>query len=504
MKKRSLFTHLGIVIAIVVIASLISSQLYFRIDFTEDKRYTLSEATGDVLDELDGVITVTAYFSEDLPAQLINNKKDFEDMLIEYEKRSGENVVYEFVNPNENQEKETEVQQRGIGPVMVNVTENDRIEQMRAYMGATLQLDDKVEIIPLVQPGSAMEYALTTSIKKLSIQDKPKVGLLQGHGEAGLRVLPQLVQQLRILYEVEELQLTDTTQIPSHYRALAWVAPKDSIPANRLAKLSAYLNNGGKLFVAYTNVTGDMQQGLLSVAPDIGLVSWLNQQGVQLGQHFVTDAQCASVTVQQRQGFFTINSNVEFPYFPRVSNFEDHPMTRGLEQVTLPFVTGVTPTVDLDTALKATPLLYTSSNSGLIVAPAYIDIQKKWAQNDFGSGIQSLAIAIEGFGNGGKLIVIGNGDFFTNGEEQSARTVAPDNLNLASNAIDWLADDTGLIHLRTKAITSRPLEVIEDSTREMLKYANVFAPIVLLLVYAFVRRLRNQRKRQRWMQGNFE
>ncbi len=504
MKKQTILIQLVVIAAIVVVANLLSNQLYFRLDFTEDKRYTLSEATKDVLDDLGEVITVTAYFSDDLPPQLLNNRKDFEDMLIEYEQRSGGNVVYEFINPNEDQEKEQEVQQKGIGPVMINVTENDRVEQMRAYMGATLQLNDQTEIIPLVQPGTAMEFELTTSIKKLSVADKPKVALLTGHGEASLTSMPQLGQQLSVLYEVEPYTISETEDIPSFYRAVAWVAPSDTIPASHLAKLDAYLNGGGKLFLAYSPVTGDLQQGLLSKASDIGIVGWLAQKGIALGQEFIIDAQCATVTVTQQQGFFRINSQKEFPYFPRISNFEDHPLTQGLDEMILTFASTVIPTAG-DTSVTVTPLAFTSELSGTVTAPAYVDIQKKWAESDFVTGRQSLAAAVEGFGNSsGKMVVIGNGDFFINGEGQGARQVAPDHVNFASNAIDWLADDTGLIDLRTKGITSRPLESVEDSSKNLIKYGNVFAPIALLLGYAFFRRLRNQRKRQKWMQGNFE
>ena len=111
MNRKVIITQLLVVFAIVIFANLISNQLYFRLDFTEDKRYSLSDATKDILDELDDVVTVTAYFSEDLPPQLLSNRRDFEDMLIEYEKRSGGNVVYEFINPNEETSIEQEAQQ---------------------------------------------------------------------------------------------------------------------------------------------------------------------------------------------------------------------------------------------------------------------------------------------------------------------------------------------------------------------------------------------------------
>lgn len=504
MKKQTIIIQLLVILAIVFVANLLSNQLYFRLDFTEDKRYTLSEATEDILNELDDVITVTAYFSEDLPPQLLSNRRDFEDMLIEYEKRSGGNVVYEFINPNEDQAKEQEVQQKGIGPIMINVRENDRVQQMRAYMGATLQLNDKKELIPLIQPGAAMEYELTTSIKKLAVQDKPKVAILNGHSEATLASMPQFRQQLSVLYDVEEYTISASENIPSYYRAVAIVAPSDTIPPQHFNKLDAYLAEGGKVFVAYTNVQGDLQEGLLSTSPNIGLVDWLGRNGINVGADFVIDAACASINVQQRQGFFTINSQKEFPYFPRVSNFEDHPLTKGLDELTFTFASSVVP-VSQDSAVKASTIAYTSSNSGVVKAPSYIDIQKKWTQNDFGMGVQSLAVAMQGLAGGfGKMVVVGNGDFFINGEGQQARQLPPDHVNFASNAIDWLADDTGLISLRTKGITSRPLDNIEDGTKEIIKYANVFVPILLLIVYAFVRRLQNQRKRQKWMQGNFD
>ncbi|MFT4736658.1 MAG: ABC-type uncharacterized transport system involved in gliding motility auxiliary subunit [Cyclobacteriaceae bacterium] len=79
-----------------------------------------------------------------------------------------------------------------------------------------------------------------------------------------------------------------------------------------------------------------------------------------------------------------------------------------------------------------------------------------------------------------------------------------DNINFASNSIDWLSDDTGLISLRTKGITNRPIESIEDPTKEFLKYGNVFAPIFIILLYGLIRRSRLSAKRQRWSQGNYK
>jgi len=501
MNRKNIIIQLGIVLAIILVANLISNELYFRLDFTEENQYTFSEATQEVLDELNGVITITAYFSEDLPPQLLKGRQDFQDQLIEYENRSGGNIVFEFVNPNENEEAERDAQQNGVSPVMVNVTERDQVQQLRAYMGAVLKMDDRKEVIPLIQPGAAMEYAITTAIKKVSIADKPKLGLIQGYGEPSIRALPQLMEQLSVLYDVEPFNLRDTSVVPSYYRSLIWIYPKDSVDQYEFAKLDKYLNNGGGLFIAHSNVEGDLQQGLLSNTTDVGLKGWLAGKGLTVDDRFVVDAQCISVNVQQRKGFFTINSQVEFPYFPNLNNFEDHSITQGLEGVIFPFTTALTFNQQ-DTAWSQMPLVMTSEKSGFVSAPTYLDIQKKWTNADFPSGPQTVAAALEKANS--RIVYISNGTFCVNGEGQRPQQQNPDNINLASNSIDWIADDTGLIDLRTKGITSRPLESVEDSTKLILKYGNVFAPILLILIYAFIRKQRLQRKRQKWMQGNYE
>lgn len=505
MKGRNVIFQLIVVAAILVVVNLISSQLYFRADFTEDQRYTLSSATKGVLGDLSDVVTVKAYFSEDLPTQLISTRQDFEDLLVEYENRSDGYLVFEFLNPNENEQKEQEAQTAGISPVIVNVRERDQVKQMRAYMGAILQMGDRKEIIPVIQPGAAMEYALTTAIKKIAIEDKPKLGLIQGHGEPSLGEIMQLHAQLNVLYSVEPVNLADTTEIPAYYRALAWINPTDSIPEAHFDMVQRYLGRGGKLFVAYSNLNGDLSQAYLSLGDDIGMNSWLSRLGVQLGREFIIDAECATVSVQQQTAFGIMRTQIQFPYFPVIKEFAEHPASFGLESVFVPFVSSVSFS-KADTALSVTNLLFTSEQSGIVHPPSPINIQRQWTESDFRAGAQPVALAVEGSiaGNSAaRLVVIANGQFIINGPQGQQQQLNSDNVNFASNAIDWLADDTGLIALRTKGVTARPLEQVDDSTKELLKYGNVLLPIVLILVYAFVRKQRNQRKRQQWAEGNY-
>ena len=104
MKKSA--TTILLIAGIVLFANLVSKQFFFRIDFTEDNQYTLSQATKDILSELEEPVTVKAYFSEELPPHIGRTRDEFEELLIEYGRLSNDNIVYEFINPNESEEKE--------------------------------------------------------------------------------------------------------------------------------------------------------------------------------------------------------------------------------------------------------------------------------------------------------------------------------------------------------------------------------------------------------------
>ena len=503
MKKSKLFIQGSMVLAIILVVNLLSEVAYFRIDFTEDKRYTLGQATRSILEELDDVITVKAYFTEDLPAQLGYIKDELRDQFIEYENRSNGNFVFEFINPNTSDELKQEAMQNGITPVSINIVEDDQRQQIQAFMGILIQADGQKEVIPLVQPGSSLEYEITTSIKKITLKNKPKIGLITGNNEVTMGAIPQLFQQLAVMYEMVSFNLSDSSEITPNYSCMIWISPNDTIPSTDFDKVNKYLDKGGNLFLAYSNISGNLQTAEIFSKPDIGLNDWLQSKGISMGNQVVIDASCASVTVQQKQGFFTMNSQIEFPYFPQIRKFKKHPITVGLESMMLPFSSPLN-IIGSDTTLAISALLQSSEMSGTQNTPNYMNVQKKWAEQDFTAPNQILALSIENMGaNDGSMVVVSNGQFINNGEGQRVQQLDVDNINFAANTIDWLTDDTGLIGLRTKGISSRPLESIDDGTKSLAKYGNVFSPILLILIYGFVRRSSVQRKRQKWAQGDY-
>ena len=487
--RKKVQTSILLFIGIIILVNLIVSRFFFRLDYTADQRYTLSNATKDILNQLNEPVTISAYFSEDLPPNIEQVRQDFRDMLVEYSSNSDGLIVYEFLNPSENQESEMKAQQSGIQPIMINVRERDQMKQQRAYLGALVQMGDRKEVIPFIQPGAAMEYALSTNIKKLSVKDKPAIAFLQGHGEATLTSIPQLQNQLSILYSVETVQFTDSTGVPPNYKTLVVIAPKDTIPQLHFNYLDDFLNRGGRLLVALNTVEGDLSNGSGSKIYT-GFETWLKQKGIEVEDNFVIDASCSNIMVRQQQGPFMMNTPVQFPYLPNITNFTKHPITDGIESAVLIFASPIRLT-STDTSVVMFPLAVTSEKSGIQTPPLYFDVMKQWTLNDFTLSSLPVVVLAEGktpATSGFKMVVFSDGDFAVNGEGQNAQQLSEDNISLMSNAIDWLSDDTGLIELRTKGVTSRPIDAsLEDGTKTLLKYLNFLLPIVLIIVYGVIR-----------------
>ena len=143
---------------------------------------------------------------------------------------------------------------------------------------------------------------------------------------------------------------------------------------------------------------------------------------------------------------------------------------------------------------------------GVLKTPLYFDIQKQWQNSDFPMSGLVVAGILEGKlsgNNNSKLIIVSDGDFAIGGSGSGSQ-VAKDNVSLLVNSIDWLSDDTGLIGLRTKGITSRPIKDLENSTKAFLKWFNFLAPIILIILYGLIRIRVNRNKRIKRMEVNYE
>ncbi len=505
--KTTLFIRILLITGIVILLNIVMSRFFFRLDFTADQRYTLSNATEDILNDLDKTVTVNAYFSENLPSQLQKNARDFRDMLTEYANESGGNVVYEFINPNESPEIEQQAIRDGILQQRVTVREKDQAKQQLIFMGAKIQYDGQEEIIPFIDPQKSSEYELSSKIKKLTAKNKPKIGFVSGHGEATTDNIVQAKSDLEILFELQNTTLLDSNLV-AQFKTLVIAAPTDSFSNEELANLDRFVASGKGLLVAMNRGEANMQT-VSGESVTTGLEAWLAGKGLQIGEDFVKDKKCGSIQVQRQQqtpfGMLPVITNIKFPYMPIISQFADHPVSKGIEQMIFPFASSISYNGS-NSAVKYEPIAFTSKQSGRVPLPFSFqaDVEKELHEYDFPESNLVVGATLEGpiaSDVSAKMVVFSDGDFAVNGKagEQMQR-LPEDNINLFLNAVNWLSDDTGLNDLRTKSVSSRPIkkEFETDTQQQIYKWLSYLSPILIVLIYGFIRSFLRRSKRKKW------
>jgi len=498
--KQQIITNIALVVGIIVLVNILAFNYFYRLDFTADNRYTLSEATKNILQDLDQPVTINAYFSENLPPRFEKVKRDFKDLLVEYENYAGEAFLYNFINPNKGDKSERKARQKGIRPMLINTRDRNQVKQQRIYMGAEIQVGESSESLASVQASGSMEYKLTSNIKKLTIDQKPQVALIQGHGEPSKGGLDKVMQELSMLYNVEEFRLDGTREIPDKFRSAIILSPTDSFSRPAFRQLDNFLSKGNKLFIATNQVEGKLRQQQGSQEGS-NLSEWLAQKSIQIKPNFLIDAKCGAVRVRQNMGGRAFNTRVKFPYFLLIKDFTDHPVTQGLETFFAPFSSEID-TANIRDNLNYEVLLSTSDKADSKTAPTRFEVQKNWRESDFQRSEVPLSLAVEGpiaGNNTSKMVVLANDNVISG--QSGGQNTWEDNINFVVNAVDWLSDETGLVGLRTEGISSRPLDEVSGTRKAVYQYGNTFAPILLIVVIGLIRYRTQQHKRMKWLEG---
>jgi len=513
--RKETIIQLLLIFGILAAVNYLSNKMIWRWDTTSSNRYTLSDASIDIAESVANPVTVTAFFSGNLPPQLELTREQFQNFLDEFRAYSNGQLEYQFINPNEDDQTEQEAQQAGIRPLMIDVRERDQVTQRRAYLGAVFRYGEKKEVVPVIQPGAALEYTIASTVKKLTIDQKPKIGVLQGHGEPGLQAMMQLQQELNQMYDVQEVSGIDTTAVPPEIEVLMVVAPENKLTTNELLAIDQYIMAGGKAVFAINRINADVQRGRASVL-NTGIEQLLASYNLPVNANLIRDAQSSRIQVRQQQGGMSFINQVQYPYIPMISSFSDHPITEGLETAVFQFISSVDVS-QADSSQQVTILATTSDKAGIDQGRFNLSPMQQWTANDFAqanipvgalaegpftsnfAGSDTLDVTLSESGQN-SIVVFGDGDFVINGEGQQQQRLPEDNINLMVNAVDYLADDTGLIALRTKGVTNRPLKNIEDSTKNLLRYGNLLAPIFIVLGYGFYRFQKRKAERQKWIE----
>lgn len=492
--KRDWTTRSSIAVigVILVVIYLIGLTVFGRIDLTDDNVYSLSDASVELAQELDDPVTFTAFFTENLPAPYSTNRRFLKDKLDDYRAYGGNNIQYRFVDPGEDEELVEEARRYRIPPVQIQVIEKDNVQLKNAYMGLAIEYGGEREVIPVVQDLSTLEYDITGAVRRLTRDELPTVGFLTGHGEVNIfQDMQTLRQGLARNYEVTAVSVTDSS-LDSVPDALMVVAPSDTIPEAHLRALDEYVMDGGRLGLLLNKVSADIQAGQAN-AISVGIDPLLDAYGISIRTDLVTDMQSSAVTVQQQTGFFNLARQIEYPFFPIATRFSpDNLMVSRLREVLFYFVSTLDTTAVLPAGVRSEPLVYSSPRSatqeGFFFIQPMMDSRPQYDDGPFtlaaaftGNFPSALDPSRESVST--RIVAVGDGDFLN----ESMLGRIPGNIELGLNIVDWLVQESDLLEIRAKKIEPRPLREVSEDVRPWIKYANMLAPALVVVIFGLAR-----------------
>ncbi len=456
--KSQFVNYLLIIGVIVVLTNIVSKNLFFRWDATDNKMYSLSESSKEVIGKLKEQVTAKVYFSDNLPGQYANSRRYLQDMLEEYQAYSDGQFVFEFINPDADEKVKQQAQSHQIPPVQLQAIENDKMELKNVYMGMVLLYGEKKETIPVIQTTDGLEYTITATIKKVSQTNLKSIGIIsQESEEISTQNLKRFLEQI---YSVQEVSLS--SDIPEKIQVLLVHGIKDTLKPEELYKLDQFLMRGGKLFIGQNSVKDMFQQGF-GMPIRSNIFNFLEHHGISLGRELVTDRRCSQIQMQSQQGFFMVRNAVDYPPFPLIQKFNpDHLLTKKMTAARLFFANEVTSSKASDSGVKTifTPLMFTSEKTGLLGAERGF-LQLSPMNNPmlkiFPYGQKAVAGLVEGSftsffkdsvkfssragfinaNNHGQIILISDNEFFNDKRGGSIQ----ENTEFMLNAVDYLAGD---------------------------------------------------------------
>ena len=483
--NKSFVTYILYSLLTILVINWVAQDLSFRFDLTDNKMYSLSDSSKSVVKKIDGILTMKVYFSDNLPGEYGNNRRYLQDMIEEYASYS-KNIRYEFYQPDTDEDLEEEAQSYGISPVQLQVIENDNLAIKKVYMGMVfIYTDDeeKRETIPVIQ-SSGLEYNITTIIKRMTESNKKYIGIANfSNSELKNENISELLKQN---YNIQNINLMNA--IESNIETVIISGIKDSLQLEEINNLEDYISSGGNIFISQNRISTDLStQSAETIQSNIFM--FLEKYGLGIKENLIMDKQCGSISVLQNRGIFRMQTQMEYPFFPMIRTFSDgEVLVSGLEQVRVMFPSEIYSFTDsfnlyLDIESKFIPLMFSSGTSGSmeqffnlspVQNPAFETLNEK---NKIVAARSMVSINDT---LSSEIILIGDSNFISDDVGGGIQ----ENTDLVLNAIDYLMGDEELVSLRSRKVTTRPLEEVSDGSRKLWKWANRLVPFIIVILLA--------------------
>lgn len=158
----------ALLLVVLVLANLVASRAFFRVDLTSRQSFSLSEASRRVVKTLEEPLSIKVFFSSNLPAPYNGVERYLRDLLVEYEGVGKGRFSYRFFDMEKNENKDM-AESYGISPVQIQEVKNDEVGVKNAYMGLAIVHGDSVEAVNNIVDAEGLEYRLTTTLAKVIV-----------------------------------------------------------------------------------------------------------------------------------------------------------------------------------------------------------------------------------------------------------------------------------------------------------------------------------------------
>ena len=555
-KRAQSLIQLTLVVVIVLLANILSSFIYSRLDLTEEKRFSLTPATKQILEDLDDVVTVRILFAGEFPAGMKRLQKTVQETLGSFRAESGY-IEYEFEDPYEGDAEEVngrleELKKDGIGPIDMRFVDVDGTKEVFGYPYAVFYYKGRMmpvnflENVPTLHQErnlensiSLLEYKFANAIQKLQSERKKNILFTTGHGELEEPQLVDLRRNLGTFYNTGMLNLDSVTVLPAQAIACLIVAkPRTEFTDRHKFIIDQYVMNGGKVLWLIDKLNATLDSMIVRskyVPPEfqLNLDDILFKYGVRINANLVLDLQCTRIPqVIDAQGTMDL---FKWYYHPLVTPSSGHPVVRSVDNINLFFPSSID-TVRTKTDIKKTVILASSEYTRLQFNPVRLEfailryppkpelfnkphqpmavllegvfpsLYENRVTGDMLQGLRDLNQEFKAESTPTRMMVVSDGDIAKNLVNVGMGTIKPlgynkfertvfGNKDFLINAIEYLIDDNGIIEARGKIVRSRLLDTVRArSERNQWQIFNILLPLIFLGAFGFFYQWRRKKK----------
>ncbi len=551
--QRNKAQSILVLLVILFTVNWLSGEFFMRIDLTQDKRYTLSPAALEIIDDVEDPVVFDVFLEGSFPAEFRRLSNETREMLEEFAAQN-RNIHFNFIDPLSEGDDANAIAEEfynlGMTPARVNVRESGKSSETIIFPWAIANSGEKTVKISLLknQIGATdedrvtasvqqLEYALANGLSKLIYPRLKKIAVMRGNGELEDRRIANFIKTIQEYYFIAPFTLDSVAENPrktlqelKEFDLVIEPKPTEAFTEKEKYVLDQYLMNGGKMLwlAEVTNMETDSlfntNASAIALHRDLNLGDYFFSYGVRLNPALVNDLYSAPIILASGTGNDTRFNPYPWFYSPLTSSPNDHPIINNIEAVKFEYAN---PIDTLANPVSKTILLSSSPRTKVEGVPLQISLDMVSLKPNIPSyddGEQPLAVLLEGefrsvyqnrikpfelsnardFSIETKMLVISDGDVIKN-DLQSGKPLelgfqrytgnTYGNKEFLLNSVNYLLDDTGLIDIRSKEVSLAFMDTEEVSEeREKWQLVNLLGPIALLLVFGFCFKYYRRRK----------